>query len=162
MKNSWEIYNDIMHVCVWLPRWLQFRRHRRWAFNPCIWKTPWRRKCNPLQYSCLENPMDRGAWQATVHGVAESDTTEWLIMHTCKCAYMCAWIQLYIYIYMHMYIHIYTILIQAHAYWYICTYKICIFYIEQHICIYYRKFSIFCTINFFPIYVHASRLLTER
>ena len=30
---------------------------------------------NPPQYSCLENPMDRGAWQATVHGVAELDTT---------------------------------------------------------------------------------------
>ena len=29
---------------------------------------------NPLQYSCLENPMDRGAWWATVHGVAESQT----------------------------------------------------------------------------------------
>ena len=29
---------------------------------------------NPLQYSCLENPMDRGAWQATVHGVAKSRT----------------------------------------------------------------------------------------
>ena len=27
---------------------------------------------NPLQYSCLENPMDRGTWQATVHGVAKS------------------------------------------------------------------------------------------
>ena len=27
---------------------------------------------NPLQYSCLENPMDRGAWRAIVHGVAES------------------------------------------------------------------------------------------
>ena len=26
---------------------------------------------NPLQYSCMENPMDRGAWQATVHGVAK-------------------------------------------------------------------------------------------
>ena len=29
---------------------------------------------NPLQNSCLENPMDRGAWQAMVHGVAESQT----------------------------------------------------------------------------------------
>ena len=29
---------------------------------------------NPLQYSCLENPMDRGAWQAIVHGVAKSPT----------------------------------------------------------------------------------------
>ena len=29
---------------------------------------------NPLQYSCLENYMDRGAWQATVHGVAKSQT----------------------------------------------------------------------------------------
>ena len=30
---------------------------------------------NPLQYSCLENPLDRGAWRATVHGVTESDVT---------------------------------------------------------------------------------------
>ena len=30
---------------------------------------------DPLQYSCLENPMDRGAWQATDHRAAESDTT---------------------------------------------------------------------------------------
>ena len=29
---------------------------------------------NPVQYSCLWNPMDRGAWQATVHGVAKSQT----------------------------------------------------------------------------------------
>ena len=31
---------------------------------------------NPLQYSCLENPMDSGAWWATIHGVVESDMTE--------------------------------------------------------------------------------------
>ena len=31
---------------------------------------------NPLQYSCLKNPTDRGAWRATVEGVEESDTTD--------------------------------------------------------------------------------------
>ena len=31
---------------------------------------------NPLQYSCLENSMDGGAWEAAVHGVAKSDTIE--------------------------------------------------------------------------------------
>ena len=36
---------------------------------------------NPLQYSCLENPMDRGVWWATVHGGhKESDMTEWLTL----------------------------------------------------------------------------------
>ena len=35
---------------------------------------------NPLQYSCLKTPMDRGTWSATVHGVAESDTNEVLLL----------------------------------------------------------------------------------
>ena len=34
----------------------------------------------PLHYSCLENPMDRGAWQATVHEVTDSDMTESLTL----------------------------------------------------------------------------------
>ena len=45
---------------------------------------------NPLQYSCLENPMDRGAWGATVHKVAKSQTRlKWLSMcgHTQTCIY---------------------------------------------------------------------------
>ena len=49
---------------------------RSWRFHPWTGKSPWRRKWQPLQYSCLRNPMDRGAWQATVRGVTKSQT--WL------------------------------------------------------------------------------------
>ena len=40
---------------------------------PGLGKSPRGGHGNPLQYSCLENPMDQGAWRATVHGVSESD-----------------------------------------------------------------------------------------
>ena len=45
------------------------------GFDPWIGKIPWRREWYPLQYSCPENPMDRGPWWATVHGVTESRTS---------------------------------------------------------------------------------------
>ena len=43
---------------------------------PVSGRSPGEGNGNPLQYSCLENSMDRGAWQAIVHSVAKSDTTE--------------------------------------------------------------------------------------
>ena len=42
---------------------------------PGLGRAPGEGNGNPLQYSCLENPMDRGAWQATVHGLQELDST---------------------------------------------------------------------------------------
>ena len=44
--------------------------------TPGSGRSPLERKGNPIQYSCLENPVDRGARQAAVHRIAESDTTE--------------------------------------------------------------------------------------
>ena len=41
---------------------------------PGLERSPGEVNGNPLQYSCLENPMDRGAWRATVSGVAKSQT----------------------------------------------------------------------------------------
>ena len=41
---------------------------------PGLGRSPGEENGNPLQYSCLENPMDRGAWQAIVHGVTKNRT----------------------------------------------------------------------------------------
>ena len=41
---------------------------------PGLGRSPGREHGNPLQYSCLENPMDREAWRVTVHGVSKSGT----------------------------------------------------------------------------------------
>ena len=50
----------------------QCRRPKRRGFDPWVRKIPWSRNCNPFQYSCLENPRDRGDWWAPVNGVAKS------------------------------------------------------------------------------------------
>ena len=44
--------------------------------NPGLGRSPGGGHSNPFQYSCLENPMDRGVWQTTVFRVTESDLTE--------------------------------------------------------------------------------------
>ena len=56
----------------------QCRQWKSHGFNPWVWKIPRVGNGNPLQYSCLENPVDRGAWWATVHRDAEADMTEQL------------------------------------------------------------------------------------
>ena len=50
---------------------------------------------NPLQYSCLENPMDRGAWWATVHGVTKSQTqlSDFLFFRAKVCHVCCYYFQ---------------------------------------------------------------------
>ena len=49
---------------------------------------------NPLQYSCLENSMDREAWQATVHGITKSETqmSDWAQMHSLECSTSREWL----------------------------------------------------------------------
>ena len=50
------------------------QEHKQQGFDPWVRKIPGGGNGNPLYYSYLGNPIDRGAWQATVHGVAKSQT----------------------------------------------------------------------------------------
>ena len=54
----------------------QCRRHKRCSSIPGSGRSPWGGNGSPLQYSCLDSPVDRGAWRAAVLVVAGSDTTE--------------------------------------------------------------------------------------
>ena len=72
-----------------LPRWLsgkepacQSRRQKRRRFHSWVRKIPGVGNGNPLQFSCLENSMDRGAWRAIVHRVAKSWTLLRAYAHT--------------------------------------------------------------------------------
>ena len=73
--------------CIYLHVYMyvyQLKQFLKWLYidiriNSEIWFT--KGNGTPLQYCCLENPMDGGAWWAAVHRVAESDTTEWLHFH---------------------------------------------------------------------------------
>ena len=65
-----------------LPRWLSGKEsvNAQVTGDPCLihglGRSPEGVNGNPLQYSCQDNPMGRVAWQATVHGVTESDINE--------------------------------------------------------------------------------------
>ena len=81
MKCKWKFSNVHLFTCVFpnyrIHIWDQFSSQMVKSL-PAMWEIPgWGRSPgegngNPLQYSCLENPMDGGPWRATVHGVAKS------------------------------------------------------------------------------------------
>ena len=84
IRKTLYLFNFVNHFLkslelgIWLPRWLsgkefacQCRRHRRCGFDSELRRSPGVGNGNLLQYSCLENPMDRGGWQTIVDGVAK-------------------------------------------------------------------------------------------
>ena len=84
-------FNWVYAICQGHPWWLSSKQSN---YNelvaggagsiPGLGRSPGEGCGNPLQYSCLENPMDRGAWRATVHRVAKSWTwLKQLSTHTC-------------------------------------------------------------------------------
>ena len=66
---------------------------------PGLGRSPEEGNGNPFQYSCLENSVDRGAWQAIVHRIAESDTTERLTLSLSRHPYMYVYTHIYNYTY---------------------------------------------------------------
>ena len=72
ISHGEHILMYLLTVCG-LPWWLSNKeptcQRRRCGFDPGVRKIHGEGNGNPLQYSCLENPMDRGAWQALVYGV---------------------------------------------------------------------------------------------
>ena len=81
IRITWVAFNKLPHpLAPWLPWWLSGKESACSAGDmgsiPGLGRFPGEGNGYPLQYSCLENPMDRGASQTIVHGDTESDTTE--------------------------------------------------------------------------------------
>ena len=79
LEHSCPVYFCIVHGCFYrYPRWLSGKTTPANAGNtrdsgliPGLERSPGEGKGNPFQYCCLGNFMDRGAWRATIHGVAK-------------------------------------------------------------------------------------------
>ena len=95
MRNREEQPDSTLYLshrlCLGLPQRLSNknppanRRRRRHRFNPWVRKIPWRRKWQPIQYSCRKTPMDSRAWWPTVQRVAERQLRLiMLVLHLCK------------------------------------------------------------------------------
>ena len=93
IRDIWHEYNFLILIRIWwmynrhcLPWWLRGRESayqcRRHGIDLWSGKNPGGRNGNPLQYSCLETPMDREAWHATVHMVKKSWTWQVTAQHS--------------------------------------------------------------------------------
>ena len=71
-RLNWTELNLLKGLSWWLSSKETTCQCRRCGSDPQVWEIPWEGNGNPLQYSCLENPMDRRAWWVTVHGVQKS------------------------------------------------------------------------------------------
>ena len=82
-QNLADIGGEALGLCLLLFGKESTCQCRRPGLTPASGRSPGGGNGNPLQYFCLENSMDRGAWWATVHGVAKSQT--WLSTQKHKC-----------------------------------------------------------------------------
>ena len=79
--GGWEPEGLVIKLSDDLLSWLsgkepacQCGSYRRCGFSPGLGRAPGGGHVNPLQYSCLKNPIDRGAWRTIVHRVAKGQT----------------------------------------------------------------------------------------
>ena len=90
-KTAWTMLFLYMRICTFPYRYFKMgsmaQMIKDFVHNagdlgtiPGLGRSPGGRYGYPLQYSCQENPMDRGAWQVTVHGVAKSQTWQQLML----------------------------------------------------------------------------------
>ena len=107
MRKDLRIHNTYLHYVYTLRGFLggavvknspARAGDARGGFSPWVRKIPWRRKRHPLRYSCLGNPMGRGAWGAAGRGVTQSQTRLSPHAHTNTC--ICI---IHMYVCMHTY-----------------------------------------------------------
>ena len=109
-------YCPTTFFCIWIWIYMGFPRGSVGKESACNagdprlipgWqRSPWEGNGNPLQYSCLENPMDWRAWRAIVHGVARVGHDLVTIISSLAWSYIFIYIYLYLSIYLHRYIKV--------------------------------------------------------